>query len=440
MARRRHRASLSVYMNGRRVGTLLREADGATSFAYHPEWLAWEHAFPVSLSLPLGHGSLRGPRVLAVFDNLLPDNGTLRRSLAERLGAGGDDPFSLLAVIGRDCVGALQFLPAEDEPATTDRVESEPLTDEKIGHMLRNLGRHPLGLERDQAFRISVAGAQEKTALLWDNGWRLPLGTTPTTHILKTRMGQLQNGIDMSSSLENEYLCLRLAAAFGFPVNDARIARFDGIDALVVTRFDRSLVGSRLLRLPQEDFCQALGIASVAKYEQDGGPGMADCLSLLAASSRSIADRETFLAAQIFFWMIGATDGHAKNFSIFLGPGGFQMTPLYDILSAEPARASGQIRHQQMQMAMAVQGAGRHYRIDQIHPRHFVATAGQAGLGAAVIEAALHRLAATPDTVFSEVEAALPPHFPAKVRDPILTAAHHRHRLIRSHLGKTTNG
>ncbi|WP_409518432.1 MULTISPECIES: HipA N-terminal domain-containing protein [unclassified Haematobacter] len=136
-------------LNGRRVGTLLREGDGATSFAYHPEWLEWEHTFPVSLSLPLGDGSLRGPRVLAVFDNLLPDNGALRRSLAERLGAGGDDPFSLLSVIGRDCVGALQFLPEDEGPATLLGVESEPLTDRQIGHMLRNLGRHPLGLERD---------------------------------------------------------------------------------------------------------------------------------------------------------------------------------------------------------------------------------------------------------------------------------------------------
>ena len=275
-----------------------------------------------------------------------------------------------------------------------------------------------------------MAGAQEKTALLWDNGWRLPLGTTPSTHILKTRTGHLQNGIDMSSSLENEFLRLKLATAFGFPVNEARIGQFDGIEALVVQRFDRSRSETRLLRLPQEDFCQALGIGSVAKYEQDGGPGMAGCLSLLAASIHSVADREAFLAAQIFFWMIGATDGHAKNFSIFLGPGGFRLTPFYDILSAEPARASGQIRHQQMQLAMAVQGAGRHYRIDQIHPRHFVTTARQAGLGSGVIEEALRRLVSTPDGVFAEVAGALPAGFPAGVRDPILTAARHRHQLL----------
>lgn len=430
MGRRRRSQPLAIHLNGRRAATLTREADGATNFAYHPDWLGWEHAFRLSLSLPLGDGAQRGPRVLAVFDNLLPDNGALRRAIAERMGAGGDDPFSLLAAIGRDCVGAMQFVPEDEAPGDPFAGDSQPLDDAGIGRMLRGLGRHPLGLERDQPFRISVAGAQEKTALLWDNGWHLPRGMTATTHILKTRMGVFQSGIDMTSSLENELLCLRLAAAFGFATPEARILDFDGIEALAVTRFDRSLSRGRRLRLPQEDLCQALGVASVNKYEQDGGPGIADALDLLGGATDSLADRETFLAAQLFFWMIGATDGHAKNFSIFLGPGGFRLTPLYDILSAEPARASGQLRQQQMQLAMAVSGASRHYRVDQIAPRHFARTAHAAGLGQAVIDAAFARFATRPATLFDEVAAALPPGFPPAVRDPILSAARIRWRQI----------
>ncbi|WP_245155770.1 HipA domain-containing protein [Paracoccus ravus] len=411
-------------MNGRRVGTLLREAGGAVSFTYHPDWLGWAHRFPISLSLPLMDKALRGAGVLAVFDNLLPDNLMLRHEIAARMGAAGDDPHSLLAAIGRDCVGALQFLPESDAPEEPYVMESKPLSSPEIGRMLRELGRHPLGMEREQAFRISVAGAQEKTALLWDEGWRLPLGMTATTHILKTRMGHLQSGIDMSTSLENEFICLRLARAFGFEVNNAWIESFDGIDALVVERFDRLMTGGHRLRLPQEDFCQALGVAAVGKYEQDGGPGIADCLGLLSGSLRSLEDRETFLAAQLFFWMIGATDGHAKNFSIFLGPEGFRMTPLYDILSAEPALASGQIRHQQMQLAMAVRGTQRHYRIDQIHPRHFVQTARAAGLGSEIVARAFSRF--TTLGILDAVESDLPNNFPEAVSGPILAAARRR--------------
>jgi serine/threonine-protein kinase HipA len=436
MGRKAKSVPLAVHVNGRRVGTLTRDADGATSFAYHPDWLSWQHQFRLSLSLPLTDERQRGPAVLAVFDNLLPDSEALRRSLAERMGAGGADPHSLLAAIGRDCVGAMQFLPEGEDPGPAFPNDSLSLDEGQIGRMLRDLDRHPLGLERDQPFRISVAGAQEKTALLWDNGWRLPLGMTATTHILKTRMGQLQNGIDMSTSLENELLCLNLARAFGFDVPEARIVDFDGTEALVVERFDRRLSEGRRLRLPQEDLCQALGVASTRKYEQDGGPGIVDCLRLLAGSVDSLQDRETFLAAQIFFWMIGATDGHAKNFSIFLGPGGYRMTPLYDILSAEPARASGHIRQQQMQMAMAVTGASLHYRLSQIHPRHFVQTAQAAGLGQTVIDAAFARLTALSPAVFDEIESALPDGFPDAVRLPILEAARHRFGVLRGFVGE----
>lgn len=433
MGRRRRDIPLAVYMNGRRVGTLLRESDGATSFRYHEDWLGWSHAFAVSLALPLGDQRQHGPKVLAVFDNLLPDNGALRRALAERMGAGGDDPHALLAVIGRDCVGALQFLPEDEAPGDPFQTDSIPLDHHQIATMLRGLGRHPLGLSRDHAFRISVAGAQEKTSLLWDDGWRLPLGLTATTHLIKTRMGQLLHGIDMSTSLENELLCLRLARAFGFEANDAHIENFDGFDALVIQRFDRRLSKGRRLRLPQEDLCQAMGVTSTRKYEQDGGPGMVDCLRLLAGSANAIADRATFLAAQIFFWMIGATDGHAKNFSIFLEPAGFRMTPLYDILSAEPARASGQVRHQQLQMAMAAIGASRHYRIDQIHPRHFAQTARLADLGDAVIDRAFAQLVQYSPTLFDEVEANLPNGFARTVSGPILSAARLRFEHIRQY-------
>ncbi|MCB1397885.1 MAG: type II toxin-antitoxin system HipA family toxin, partial [Rhodobacteraceae bacterium] len=358
MGRRPAHAPLRVYLNNRRVGTLTRDAGGAIGFVYDAGWLGWEHALPVSLSLPLRETPWRGAPVAAVFENLLPDSDRLRRLIAERVGARGSDAFSLLARIGQDCVGALQFVPGEAEaPDTTGALTGEPVDGAAIARILTGLGQAPLGLARDDAFRISLAGAQEKTALLYHQGrWIRPDGATPTTHILKPRIGSLPGGIDLSDSVENEFLCLRLAAGFGLPVAAAHIEDFAGIPALVVERFDRRWTrDGRLLRLPQEDCCQALSVPPVLKYQADGGPGMTDVLTLLRGSDTPAEDQDRFLTAQLVFWLIGATDGHAKNFSLFLGPGGsYRMTPLYDILTAQPALQAGQIEHRQMTMAMSV--------------------------------------------------------------------------------------
>lgn len=189
MARSRTRIPLNVFLNGRHVGQLRRDTSGAIEFQYDPSWLAWDHAIPVSLSLPLQEERFIGAPVLAVFENLLPDNDTIRRRVAERSGAAGTDPYSLLTAIGRDCVGALQFIPDTEETKPFDRIEGRRLSDEEIGAILKDLGRNPLGIA-DGEFQISLAGAQEKTALLrWKGRWYQPEGTTPTTHILKPQIG-----------------------------------------------------------------------------------------------------------------------------------------------------------------------------------------------------------------------------------------------------------
>jgi serine/threonine-protein kinase HipA len=215
--------------------------------------------------------------VVAVFENLLPDSDRIRRRVAEKVGADGTDSFSLLSQIGRDCVGALQFIP-DDEDAIYDTagINGEVVSDNDIEKLLKNLVQAPLGLDRDEEFRISVAGAQEKTSLLFHEGkWLKPHGTTPTTHIFKTQIGSLPNGIDLSNSVENEYYCLKLMAAFGLPVNTAQIHVFGETQALVIERFDRKWTkDGRLLRLPQEDCCQALSIPPSRKYQNEGGPGM----------------------------------------------------------------------------------------------------------------------------------------------------------------------
>ena len=306
MPRTRKYNPLGVFLNTRRIGALQKENSGAIRFTYDSDWLQWEQALPVSLSLPLREDAYTGNAVLAVFENLLPDNEHSRNRVASKFQTEGVDPYSLLAAIGRDCVGALQFLENDDVPDSTNTVNGVDLNDQEIAQILKSLSRNPLGLNSEDDFRISIAGAQEKTALRKDGDkWLLPKGTTPTTHIFKTQIGQLSNGMDLTQSVENEYLCLNIVRQYGLPVADATIECFDGEIALVVERFDRKkLDTNQIIRLPQEDFCQALSYPSTKKYQRDGGPGIEDIMSLLLGSDDPSLDRITFFKAQVLLSLI----------------------------------------------------------------------------------------------------------------------------------------
>lgn len=436
MPRRRRHAPLRVLLNNRLVGHLNKAASGAIDFRYGQSWLEWEHALPVSLSLPLREDAYRGEPVVAVFENLLPDSDALRRRVAEKVGAAGADAYSLLAAIGRDCAGALQFVGADDDGADlgdTAAITGDAVVDDAIEKLLGSLAQAPLGLTRDDDFRISVAGAQEKTALLWHEGqWLKPRGTTPTTHIFKTQIGELPNGVDLSNSVENEYYCLKLAAAFGLPVNIAEIHTFGTTTALVIERFDRRWTkDGRLLRLPQEDCCQALSVPPARKYQSDGGPGMVQVLDLLKGSDNPAGDQTIVLKAQILFWLIGATDGHAKNFSIFLGRGGrFHLTPLYDVLTAQPSLDTGQIQRKQMKLAMSI-GKNRHYRISDILGRHFIQTGEAAGLPKSLVRDAIEAMADTAEDTIGKIESELPAGFPEVIHTSVRAAMTDRLRRLR---------
>lgn len=425
MPRRPTHAPLRVHLNNRLVGHLTKDPGGAVSFKYDGSWIGWESAIPVSLSLPIREDAYHGAPVIAVFENLLPDSEALRRKVAERVGAEGSDAYSLLAAIGRDCVGALQFIAGGDDAAKANAaIEGEPVDDAAIEKLLHSLAQAPLGLSRDDDFRISVAGAQEKTALLWDGKrWLKPIGTTPTTHILKPQIGELPNGVDLSNSVENEFYCLKLLSAFGLPVNEARIETFGKTKALVIERFDRRRArDGRLLRLPQEDFCQALSVPPSRKYQSDGGPGLVNILELLKGSDTPDEDRKTVFKAQILFWLIGATDGHAKNFSVALGPGGtYRLTPLYDVLTAQPSLDARQIERKQMKLAMSV-GASNHYRIDGINGRHFMQTASAANLPKTLARTTVEEVADAAKGALDEVRRSLPKRFPAFIHDSVAKA------------------
>jgi len=427
MARRRTRIPLNVWLNGRLVGTLRRAASGAIDFQYDPSWLAWEHGFPISLSLPLREDRYIGDPVIAVFDNLLPDSDEIRRRVAAEFHADGIDAYSLLAAIGRECIGALQFLPDGTQPGPVGAVAGDPIDDGDIARRLSSLETAPLGLIEDEDFRISLAGMQEKMALLyWNDAWYVPHGSTPTTHILKPQIGR-RGDIDLSQSVENEHFCMRLLRALDMAAALTHITDFAGQRALVVERFDRRWTkDNRLLRLPQEDCCQALSVPPTRKYESDGGPGIVEILELLKGSDDPERDRSLFMKAQIAYWLMGATDGHAKNFSVFLYPGGgFRAAPLCDVMSTQPLLAAGQLRRNQMRLAMSV-GDNRHYRVHDILPRHFVQTAGRTGLPEETVTRVVGEFHERMPGAIQTVCDNLPGDFPDALRDAIVNGIEQR--------------
>ncbi len=375
--------ALSIWMNGERVGLWEVSRTGSHKLLYDAAWLASPHSRPLSLSLPFTPDlQVSGLVVESFFDNLLPDNADIRKRINQRFSVRGSDAFALLEAIGRDCVGAVQLMPEGEQPIGFDQVQCIPLEEEKIAEYLAGLGKAFGNLETEADFRLSIAGAQEKTALLKiGEQWCLPQGATPTTHILKPQIGMVPRyEWDFTQSVQNEWLCNQLLGAMGFPVATSTIETFGPHTVLCVERFDRTWTPAGwIARLPQEDLCQAKGLASRTKYETDGGPGIVDCLQVLAGSQESAADSARFVMSQLAFWLLAAIDGHAKNFSIFIQPGGgYQMTPLYDVLSAWPVigHGHGKIEWQKAKMAMAIPGAkSRHYHLYLIQRRHWKALA-----------------------------------------------------------------
>lgn len=425
-------------MNGTFVGTWSLAPNAPDMLQYDSTWARSEQGRALSLSLPFtpGNAPQRGEKVRAYFENLLPDSKDIRERVARRYRTGSTDAFDLLAEIGRDCVGALEILPDSHASAGIAPLQAEPLSDAQVAEVLRGTTTpNTLGLaSSNDDFRISIAGAQEKTALLRHNGrWHLPRASTPTTHILKLPLGVIGGmKIDMRDSVENEYLCALILREFGLSVAACELVQFEDMKALAVERFDRAWWDSpagdrRLVRLPQEDLCQATGTHPQAKYEADGGPGMDRILDVLEGSMAREQDRRTFFQAQVLFWMLCATDGHAKNFSLFLRPGGrYQITPLYDVLSAYPVlgEGPGKISPFKAKMAMAVRSKNAHWKMRDILRRHWLALGARHGIvtdDGRQVQFILDDLIARTPGIVDAVRAKLPVGFPEQMADSILS-------------------
>ncbi len=413
---------LHILMNGILIAKLEKQSNGGLRFNYEPSWLATESARPISLSLPLVDKTFTGDVVYDFFDNLLPDNSQIRGRIQAKFNVPTSQPFDLLSEIGKDCVGALQ-LSEVINLTDTHEIKYKKLIEKDIAEILRQYQKYPLGMTDDSSdFRISIAGAQEKAAFLYYNdGWNIPLKETPTTHIFKLPIGFVHE-MDLSESCENEWLCAQIAEAFGFAVAKSEILHFEEVKVLSVARFDRKLSSDKkwIMRLPQEDMCQALGISPNLKYQADGGPGITEIMKFLLASMDPLHDRDIFFSTQILFWLLAAIDGHAKNFSIFIEPGGnYRLTPLYDVMSAYPLIAKKQLGAQKIKMAMALKGKNVHYHWHNIQRRHFIDAAKNAGYPSERAEMILDEILNKVDDVIEKVSASIPKNFPEQISMPI---------------------
>jgi serine/threonine-protein kinase HipA len=355
---------LVVVLAGQEIGRVLRDNRGRLTFVYAEDWRQSRGAYPLSLSMPLAAAEHGHKPVEAFLWNLLPDNDAVLARWGQRFQVSPRNPFALLSYVGEDCAGAVQFVRPDrlDAVIGAGPATVEWLEDKDIAQRLRALreDRTSWRSPRDNG-QFSLAGAQPKTALLYENGrWGVPSGRTPTTHILKPPTGAFDG------HAENEHLCMRLASALDLIVARSQVQWFEDQVAIVIERYDRDRTPSGIIRVHQEDFCQALAILPTRKYENEGGPGATAAVELLRTfSGRAQEDVQRFVDALAFNWLIGGTDAHAKNYALLIGAEGrARLAPLYDIASILPYDFD--IR--QVRLAMKV---GGNYRLRDVGPRQW---------------------------------------------------------------------
>jgi serine/threonine-protein kinase HipA len=356
---------LIALLDGRETGRVVRDNRGKLTFTYNEQWRNAADAYPLSLSMPITLAEHPNAKIDAFLWGLLPDNEIILASWARKFHVSARNAFSLIAYVGEDCAGAVQFV----QPARLNAILGaaappiEWLDEKEIAKRLRALREDQSAWRapRDTG-QFSLAGAQPKTALLFENKkWGVPSGRIPTTHILKPPSGEFEG------HAENEHFCLELARTLGLPVVDSRIMHFKDEIAIVVERYDRARVAGTLHRVHQEDMCQAFAIPPTHKYQNEGGPGIRDIVTLLGEnSSLPREDIATFLDSVVYNWLIAGTDAHAKNYALLIDAGGrIRLAPLYDVASVLPYP---DINIEKAKVSMKI---GGEYRLRNIQPRHW---------------------------------------------------------------------
>lgn len=330
---------LDVWLDGRFAGQLLRGGQDQVEFIYDAEYVSDRDSTPLSLSMPksaVGHGP---DVVMPWLSNLLPDAEGVRSRWAAKFGERRIDPFSLLAHMGEDAPGSVQVVPESAVPS--DAGELSSLTERDIARRVRAILADPdhwVDDTDDDESRFSLGGNQGKFALARiDGGWFEPNGRAASTHIVKPGM-VLASGQTDERVQAVEFVTMRAARSLGIRAAKVEILDFDGVPAFVTTRFDRRRAADgTVLRVHQEDFCQVLSVYPSRKYEEDGGPTMADMVELVdTASSPAYRVEDKLEFAQLFTFnlLVAGVDAHAKNHSLLHAGNTTRLAPAYDLISA----------------------------------------------------------------------------------------------------------
>nr|WP_229602957.1 HipA domain-containing protein [Vibrio parahaemolyticus] len=368
--------------NNMLVGQFVQRSKNNLSFSYSEQWLAYHSSFPISLSLPLRTGENSSFNILNFMNNLLPDLMEERLSLAHSVGVQSNDVFALISKIGHDCTGGISFTGSRD-----------PL---QIGWKYREISTSELNELVTQrksflpffvGYRPCISGTQRKTTLTRLNGkWYVPQEKSLSSHIIKYPMdviAQSNSVLDMSSSVENEFICTQIAKELGFKVPDMEIITAEsGAKALAVKRFDRCFGDGVVTRRHQEDFCQIFGVPEHQKYQSENNLSVSKIVDVLSLSAQSKANNRDFFKFMILQCLLGATDGHLKNFSVHIDSNGcYQLTPFCDLLSAYPAIGNRGLNKRKIKLAMGLKASrGYKYHINKILFRHIEQTASQFGI------------------------------------------------------------
>lgn len=358
---------LDVYFYEKIIGKLVQDKQGDISFTYEKKWVEDPHATAISCSLPLQLETFKRRECRAFFEGILPEQNQ-RTIIAKNLGISDKNDFSMLEKIGGECAGAISFMPVGETFNALDNNYHE-LADEELAQILKDLPTKPL-LAGERGIRLSLAGVQDKLAVCIKNEKIfIPLNNAPSSHILKPAYS-IYDGI-----VFNEFFCLKLAKKIGLPVAEVEIKKIENINYLLIARYDRvrHTQGNNemIMRVHQEDFCQALGVPSTKKYQNEGGPSLKQCFNLIREkSSIPVLDLEKLLNAVIFNFLIGNCDAHGKNFSL-LYPDQLQLAPLYDLVCT--------LYYEEIEKKMAMKLGGE-YDVNKIRPENFDKFSEEVGL------------------------------------------------------------
>lgn len=343
---------LSVHLNGEHVGILEQTLTGRMAFTY-----ADTATQAVSVSMPIQEKPYGEMSCEAYFGGLLPESETARKIIGKRYGVSHNNNFALLKAIGYDCAGAISCHTTEEASTSTFSLTGRIITDDELYTHIKELPQKPLFMDVD-GLRLSLAGVQDKAAVcLIDNKIALAEEGCPTTHILKP------TSYHFEGMAENEYFCLRLAKRIGLPVPDLQLRKMKDITFLLIERYDRQVKNKQVSRIHQEDFCQALGILSSRKYQNEGGPGFKNGFDLLKDTAQPAVDRNLLASALVFNYLICNMDAHGKNFSLLHNSQtNIRLTPFYDMICT---RVYPELT---AKMAMKI---GNKYEADNVFPRHW---------------------------------------------------------------------